>query len=79
MINHCQDLYGELQALMEHIYINTEATAGYIGVVNKPIKGTREGLPEVAKDNAHVIPDAKEQIQFMYTTESCEFLYEKTL
>ena len=60
MISNCQDLYGELQALLEHIYVNSEATAAYIGVVKKPIKGTREGLTEEAKDDAHIIPDAKE-------------------
>lgn len=64
---------------MDHVFINSEATAGYIGKVNKPILGTREGLAEDAKDNAHIIPDAKEQIQFFYTSESCDFLYEKTL
>ena len=46
--------------MLDHIFINTNATAGYVGKVNKPIKGTREGLTDDAKDNAHIIPDAQE-------------------
>ena len=42
------------------MYENTGATAGYIGKVNKPIKGTREGLAEDAKENSHIIPDAQD-------------------
>ena len=75
----CQDLYSELQNLLDHVYESTGATAGYIGKVNKPILGTREGLAEDAKENAHIIPDAEDQIQFMYTTNSVDYLYERTL
>ena len=76
---NCQDLQSELQFLLDHIYDNVGATAAYIGIVNKPIKGTRDGLAEDAKENAHIIPDADDQIQFMFTTPSVDFLYEKTL
>ena len=61
-MTNCQDLYSELQNLLDHVYTNTGSTAGYIGKVNKPIKGTREGLVEDAKENAHIIPDAEDQI-----------------
>jgi hypothetical protein len=68
-----------LQNLLNHVHNHSGSTAGYIGIVNKPIKGTREGLAEDAKENAHIIPDAKDQIQFMYTTDTVDFMYEKTL
>lgn len=64
LVERSEDLYDHLQELLEHVAEQTGATAGYIGKVVKPIRGIRDGLPEDADDEAHIIEDAKDQIQF---------------
>jgi len=51
-----------LQDLLDHVALETGATAGYLGKVTEPIKGIHNGLPEDADEYDHIIEDAKEHI-----------------
>ena len=50
----------------------TGASASYIGYVTKPIKGVKAGLAEDDNDEAHNIPGAKQEIQFMFASKDCK-------
>lgn len=55
------------------------ATAGYLGKVVKPIRGFKDGLPDNADEDAHLIDGAEEHIEWQYTTSDFEFLKDKVL
>ena len=58
-VKESDDLIDLLPELVQHLKEHTGATATYIGVVDKPIKGIKDGLEEDADDKAHLIPGAK--------------------
>ena len=70
MIKDSDDLNDNLQFLVDHLAEFTGASACYVGKVDKPIKGVKEGLKEDENDQAHHIPGAKSQIQFLYANDS---------
>jgi hypothetical protein len=70
MIKNSDDLNDNLQSLVDHLAEFTGASACYVGKVEKPIKGVKDGLKEDENDQAHHIPGAKPQIQFLYANES---------
>lgn len=47
----------------------TGATCAYIGIVDKPIKGVKNGLAEDDDDTAHLIAGAKQQISILHASE----------
>jgi hypothetical protein len=51
--------------LTDHLCDYTGATAAYIGQVAKPIKGVSQGLPEHSLDEDHLLPQTKDEIQFI--------------
>ena len=59
-VEDSQDLNDQLQDLVDHVAENTGATAVYIGKVNRPIRGLRDGLGEGEDDQAHLIKGSKQ-------------------
>ena len=71
-IQESDDLYENLPDLVAHIKDFTGATACYVGVVDKPIKGIKKGLLEDDNDTAHLIPGARSQISILHASEGYE-------
>ena len=74
-----QDLYENLQDLLDHTALEAGATAGYLGKVVHPIKGFKDGLSEHADEDAHIIEGAEQHIEWQYTTNEFDFLKDKIL
>ena len=70
MIKNSDDPNDNLQALVHHLAEFTGASACYVGKVDKPIKGIKDGLREDENDQAHHIKDSKPQIKFLYANEN---------
>lgn len=58
-----------LPDLVDYIKDFTGATACYIGIVDKPIKGIKKGLLEDDDDTAHLISGARSQISILHASE----------
>jgi hypothetical protein len=56
MLKNSDDPNDNLQALVDHLTEFTGASACYVGKVDKPIKGVKNGLLEDDNDQAHHIP-----------------------
>ena len=63
-INMSQDLYDNLQDLLDHTALEAGATAGYLGKVVYPIKGFKDGLSEHADEDAHIIEGSEQHIEW---------------
>ena len=68
------DLNDQLQDLTDHLNEFTGATAAYVGKLTKPIKGVSGGMAEEATDEDHLLPKAKEEIQFIHASEKAAFM-----
>ena len=76
----CDDLNDYLQELVDHVAENTGATAVYLGKITKPIKGIAEGLiKEDDNDEAHLMPDAQDRIEFIHSSKDFKYLEGKLL
>ena len=73
------DLRDQLQGLVDHLHDFTGATAVYIGELTKPIKGFKDGLVEDDDDTAHIIPNAKIEIQMKHASKDHQFLVDKVM
>ena len=71
-IKNSDDLNDNLQELVEHLAEFTGASACYVGKVDKPIKGIKDGLKEDDDENAHNIAGAQPQVQFLYANAASE-------
>jgi hypothetical protein len=65
--------------LVDHLHDFTGANAVYIGELTKPIKGFKDGLQEDDDDTAHIIPNAKLEIQWKHASKDHQFLVDKVL
>ena len=63
-INVSEDLYENLQDLLDHVALEAGATAGYLGKVVYPIRGTKDGLSDTADEDAHIIEGAERHIEW---------------
>ena len=61
-VSECDDHYQMLQALVDHINEFTNASSTYIGSLQKPIKGLKQGLTEDEEEDSHIIPDAEDEL-----------------
>lgn len=73
------DLHDYLQDLTDHLAEFTGASATYIGKVAQPINGISKGMKEDDNDQAHIIPKAEEEIQFIHASENAKFMVGKIL
>ena len=69
------DLQDELPAFVDVLQEKTKATAVYIGKVVMPQKPIKDG----DDDTAHIDPEAKPEIQFMYANGEHQFMVDKIL
>lgn len=65
--------------MVDHLHDFTGATAVYIGELTKPIKGFKDGLAEDDDDTAHIIPNAKIEIQLKHASKDHQFLVDQVL
>ena len=65
----CHDMETMLQDLVEYLNEFTGSTSTYIAKVCKPIKGIRNGLGEDEDEDAHIIEDSEDQLNYIYYSE----------
>ena len=65
----CEDLETMLSELVEYLNEFSGSTSTYVAKVCKPIKGISQGMQEDEDEDAHVIDNSDDQLNYIYYTE----------
>ena len=69
-----------LQDLVEYLNEFTGSTSTYIAKVCKPIRGIKDGLEEDEDEDAHIIEDSDDQLNYIFYSErAAKILKDKVL
>lgn len=74
------DLENLMQELVDYLCEFTGSTSSYIAKVCKPIRGIRDGLQEDEDEDAHIIENSEDQLNYIYYSErAAKILEDKVL